>query len=267
MTLAAELAGFKFNGFVDDYDRVTGLYIGKKGIQGWSDGVDLRVDEADNPNGPGALELPGQLSTRTISWEGHAVAETAAELLNYRNGFRSLLSSGGFERLIVDELGEQLWASVQRNGIPEFRPRRRPSRHYLADYLIQVKAPNPRQYGQPVEGQSGQLPYSSAPLELINRGTYAADVTIRVRATSNMPNGYTLWGGDRWLRIRAPLSTGQVHDVDLTWEYVRRNGVIVNRAKHSGQGWDLPSKQIVEVRLEPHGGTGEFSPYFLPTYV
>jgi hypothetical protein len=43
--------------------------------------------------------------------------------------------------------------------------------------------------------------------------------------------------------------------------------VIVNRAKHSGQGWVLPAKQTVEVRLEAHGGTGEFSPYFLPTYV
>ncbi|MFC5127493.1 hypothetical protein ACFPRL_30490 [Pseudoclavibacter helvolus] len=151
--------------------------------------------------------------------------------------------------------------------MPEFRPRRRPSRLFVADYLIQLRSADPRQFGTPVQGESGRLPYSSGPLELINRGTYAASVTHLVRAVTNMPNGYTLWGGDRWLRIRAPLLAGQVHDVDLTWEYVRQGGVIVDRAKHSGQGWTVPAGSSLIAHLESHGGVGEFSPFFLPTYV
>ncbi|PPG25967.1 hypothetical protein C5E10_18020 [Pseudoclavibacter sp. RFBG4] len=239
-----------------------GLFLDNDGVTNWDARAEIKGDDVELPGTAGEFSLPTRLLGKNIALSGLAVANSPRGLAELNDRFVSIGYGGKHFRIVVESMGRTLWGMAKlvdddwvQNATDD-----------SARFLLQLRMSDPRRFGEAVEGESGRLPYSSESLLLINRGTWHATPTIRVRAKTNMLSGYTLHGGAEALRISAPLPAGQVHEVDMRSEYVRRNGLIVSKAKHSGRAWHVPPNGEVMASLEPHAGTGEFSPYFLPTY-
>lgn len=126
------------------------------------------------------------------------------------------------------------------------------------DFQIQLVADDPRRFGEAREFTS-----STANCVVHQRGSWPADPTVTVRATSALAGGYRLrlTGEDGHsissMRFNA-LATGSRHVVEPATGIVRTTaGAVVPSALHSGAPWRIPRGERCTVRLEViSGGAG-----------
>jgi hypothetical protein len=215
--------------------------------EGWSDGVDLEVDEIKIPGSDGFYDLPGTLSSRSPLIEGYAIAKTLGDLGMMRDHLTSLVG-GPLERLTVTEFKATRFAMAKVTRAPKFSPQ---GEFPECTFSLPLYCPKPQQFG---DENSKTVPAGEV-LTARNRGNREGTATLTV--TGNFPNGYTINGPDgKKIVVTRPVINP--HVIDLANRVIRINGEVIEGGVTMFNSWTLPRWSRTNMTLVSVGGSGTF---------
>lgn len=238
-------------------DRVTdGFELDEDGIDGWhGGGYDVRRDDTPVPQGHGSFDVPVFLTSRVVTVTGRCVASSQERLAWHRGRLMGTLAQGNSGRIIVEDLGETLWADVrlaagtkwtQFGGQP------------YATFKLSLWSKSPQKYGEGRTFGSGEAAF--------HYGNFPAVPVITVAGT--MPNGYTINGpaGKKYV-VTAGVTPTDSHIIDMATGILRIDGVPVYGKVSQGDTWAIPPGQAVAMTLAPVSGAGTISAVVVDTHV
>lgn len=209
---SALLRGVQFESVPRDRNRA---YV----VTTWSgidEGVPVRREQTTRPGAHGAFNAPGYLDARVVGMSGHIIAPTPEQLLNMARRLTGLLADGSTGRL--DLLGERE-VHLQVGLAAQTMVTVRGNDPRVADFQIQLWAPDPRMYGPMRDYAGGE--------GAANYGNFPARPTLVVSGTS--AGGYTVTGpGGRRVVVTKALAAGAPHEIDFA-----RGGLYIGGARQS----------------------------------
>lgn len=220
---SALLGGVRFESVPQDRNRA---YV----VTTWSgidEGVQVRREQVARPGAHGAFSLPGHLDARVVTMAGHVLAPSPEMLLHMVRRLTGLLADGGTESLSV--LGErEVHLKVGLAAQTAVTVRGNDPR--VADFQLQLWAPDPRMYGEAHEFVSGQTAY--------HRGNFPATPVIELAGAAS---GNTITGpAGKAFTITQSRAAGQTHRIDLATGRVYLNGVLQLGVVSRGDLWTVP---------------------------
>ncbi|MCS4275341.1 hypothetical protein M2390_000502 [Mycetocola sp. BIGb0189] len=218
-----------------------GFMINPSGFKGWTDGGSLRSTRSDRPLGHGQFDAPGYLNARVLTFSGHALADSAADLDQLRYQLTSVLNGGQLGRVTVAYEGKTLWANCRLESAKCEPMASDPS---VGDFLIQLVCPDPRKYGDTREFSAGQLAF--------HRGNAEAYPVFTIKGPTI--GGYTLSGpdGKQWV-VPVPMPSTETHTIDMATGVLRVNGQVRYGLAVRSDMWSIPGG--TKVAHSVNGGT------------
>ncbi|WP_345473754.1 hypothetical protein QMQ05_05790 [Glutamicibacter ectropisis] len=186
-------------------------------IDGWWKAPSRKSRDSSRPNADGDFGSVDNYEARYITIKGAFAAKSSADRWVGADILSSLLSSGP-QIMVVRIDGQAQWATVKLVDNPEMNW----TAYKLLEYSIQVKAVDPRKYGN-AEVFSASV--GSAAVTVFQRGTYPSLPVITI--SGNMPGGYKLTKGGQIVSVTAPLASSQIHTLDMATGILRINGAVV----------------------------------------
>lgn len=220
---SALLRGVQFESVPRDRNRA---YV----VTTWSgidEGVPVRREQTTRPGAHGAFNAPGYLDARVIGMSGHIIAPTPEQLLNMARRLTGLLADGSTGRL--DLLGERE-VHLQVGLAAQTMVTVRGNDPRVADFQIQLWAPDPRMYGEVNQFTAGQVAF--------HRGNFPATPVIELTgaASGNTVNG----PAGKAFTITQGRTAGQTHRIDLASGRVYLNGALQLGVVSRGDLWTVP---------------------------
>lgn len=221
---SALLRGVQFESVPRDRNRA---YV----VTTWSgidEGVPVRREQTTRPGAHGAFNAPGYLDARVIGMSGHIIAPTPEQLLNMARRLTGILADGSTARL--DLLGERE-VHLQVGLAAQTMVTVRGNDPRVADFQIQLWAPNPRMYGEVHDFPGGQV--------AVNRGNFPARPQLVVSGTA--VGGYTVTGPNgRRVVVTKALAAAAPHTIDFATGGLYVAGVRQINAITIYEPWDVP---------------------------
>lgn len=228
--LRIQIAGVTIWGAPYDSARLSGLYVGPDGFEGWEDGGgDSRRDSVDRPAQHGEFDLPVSLGSRVITVDGYALAASAIELGHLRNAVMGVCAAGGRARLTIDHQEQTLWAHVRRGAKPTFKDAGIRHGVHRGRFMLSMLAADPRKYGETREFAAG--------VAAVHYGNFPATPVHEVTGTGS---GYTITGpAGRAFTVSSGPGSG-VDRIDMASGRVYRNGALLLGAVSRADLWTIP---------------------------
>lgn len=247
---SALLEGVRFESVPRDRNRA--VIVTK--WTGIDEGAAMRRDQLPRPGAHGAYAVPGHLDARVIGMSGHVIDRSPKMLLRTARRLTGLLAGGEFAQLIVmgeREVHMRVGLSAQTSVVV------RGNDPCVADFQLQLWAPNPRMYGEVREFAAGQYAY--------HYGNFPALPELII--TGPAPSGYTITGtGGRRYVVTQPLSAGQTHRIDMATGWLYRDGVLQSGAVQQAHTWEVPPG-LPGVVHKIVGAVGSFTVRLTDTFV
>lgn len=261
MSLIARAGALVFRGRRDVIRD--GFYVDADSFTGWDDGVDVRRELYEIPQGHGAYDLPGFLEPRTFGWRGRCYANSEGRLEWWRGALVGLLAGGDSGQVIVGNRGLTTWANARLATRAEFA--KIPGGALMARYRIQFWAANPRKFGDVRRHPDGSAwPFASGE-PAYHYGNFAA---TPVHVVSGDMSGYTINGPVGKAKVvTVPVVAGHPHTIDDATGYLSIDGVIVVGGMSQADTWAIPAGAQVTHTLTPASGTGTLATTVLDTYL
>lgn len=229
------------------------------GLEGWNGSPDVRLSGVDRPQDHGQFDGPTYLASRVITATGTAIAPNQTTALYARDVLSSLCwDTGRLYELRVTEVGRPVRrASVRLNTATKIGP----INEVAWDWQIQLKAPDPRRYGDdetalvlsPPTGASGGItlpltvPFTLSTTGLstsggtaINAGTFPTRPVVTLAGPLVDPQIANLTSG-RSLSLNITLASGDTLVLDFDRRTVILNGSAgrSNTLTSSAAWWQL----------------------------
>jgi hypothetical protein len=115
----------------------------EEALKGFLDGVNVKRTEAARPNQWGDFKEPGLLGPRNLTLTGTAVADSAAQLMQMRDEFASLLTDGGYQEIEIQNSSTTRYLNAALNGSSSWVQKL----DNVAVWKLELYAPDPRMYG------------------------------------------------------------------------------------------------------------------------
>jgi hypothetical protein len=214
--------------------------------EGWSDGVDLVVEEIKIPGSDGFYDLEGTLSSRSPLVEGYGIAQNLGELGQMRDQLTSLVGLP-LQQLVVTEFRSTRYAMAKVTSAPKLSPQ---GEFPEFTFSLPWYCPKPQQFGDLNE----KTVATGVSVKAINRGNREGTAILVV--SGNLPNGYTVNGpGGKKIIVTRPVVNP--HYIDLANRVIRVNGEVVPKATTRFDKWGL---QVGETSMSctPVSGSGTF---------
>lgn len=211
------------------------LVIGADGFTGWDEGVAMRQENVSRPGAHGSFSLPAYQDARVVSVSGNVVANSPADLAQWKNRLTGLLAGGQEGRIQVTRSWGAQWANCRLGAQTRFSERGGTS---TATFQIQLWCPDPRKYGN--ENKFG---VTNAVANAFHRGNY--DAMALVRVTGAAPNGYRITGpGGLQYRVERAVTSGFPHQIDFNTGVLLVDGIPMSN-RGSADVWPVPPGQTV----------------------
>lgn len=233
--------------------------IGPDGLDGWDDGVEMRVEDRPRTQAHGSHDLPVYGGSRIISISGYVLAQSVAELDHLGSRLTGLLAGGQKGRIMVAKGAGSKWADCRLAAQTKFTERHgQPT----GDFQLQLWCPDGRRYGE----TNTFTVQTDAPVEVYHRGNFPA--TPKFTVTGSMPGGYTLTV-DGWnFAVSKPLHSLTPHQIDYADGRLRVNGSVVQNSVGNTNLTTIPPGRSVGVGLYPATtGSGTAVMKLLDTYI
>lgn len=203
--LKVTIAGLEFYGRGFRGTSIPEFVIGPKGFKGWTDGVDMRLEDNAIPNQHGSYDRQVFRSARVVSLSGYALADSNARLQELEERVTGLLAGGALDRIEVVKNGQTRWADCRLASKTKFEE----IGEDTAEIQVQVWCPDPRKFG---ELWTYTASVGSNALNVRHYGN--AEATPRFVVAGNMPGGYRLTIMGVNFSVTWPLVAGQPHTID-----------------------------------------------------
>jgi hypothetical protein len=214
-----------------------GLFVQKKGLQGWRGLPAGRREALARAVEHGEHDVPTFLPSRIVTIDGLLVAKSEAQLEDLSDFVTGIGATGKRFRTVVKSRGATRWADgrrllceadEERGGLLE------------AEFQLQMVFADPRRYGRtnvlPGDTLDPRNPDATATsIAVFSRGNFPAYPLIEIPSA---PAGYTVRSPGGVFAVSG-ATAGGTHTVDLRRGRVYRNGVEMPGVGH-GNLWAVP---------------------------
>lgn len=220
---SALLEGVRFESVPRDRNRA--VIVTK--WTGIDEGAAMRRDQLPRPGAHGAYAVPGHLDARVIGMSGYLIDRSPEQLLRTARRLTGLLAGGEFAQLtVMGERGVQMRVGLSAQTSVVVRG----NDPCVADFQLQLWAPNPRMFGEVHEYFAGE--------PAVHYGNFPAAPVLEV---SGAPSGYTITGpGGKTFTVTQGLAGGQKHRIDMATGRVYRDGALQVGVVSNGGTWAIP---------------------------
>lgn len=118
--------------------------LSPEAITGWYDGTSVKRTSTVRPNSWGDFSEPGYRNSRLMTVTGTAIAADSYQLHSMRDAFMSILNSGGYEEMSLQNSSGTRYANVALEGTPSWVQQL----DNVAFWKIELYSPDPRIYGE-----------------------------------------------------------------------------------------------------------------------
>ncbi|MFJ4168390.1 hypothetical protein ACIPY3_02655 [Paenarthrobacter sp. NPDC089714] len=258
--LKVTIAGLEFFGRGLQAGTTPELVLKPRGFKGWTDGVDMRLDDSAIPNQHGSYDRQAYRSARVVSLDSYALTDSNAKLQQIGERVTGLLSGGELGRIEVVQNGETRWADCRLASKTKFEEIARDT----AEVQVQVWCPDPRKFGD-VWTYTATVGGGVVPGV---RHFGNAEATPQFVVAGDMPGGYRLTFRGENFHVIWPLVSGQPHTIDYADGQLWVGGVRI----HGGLGITntptLPGGVVTALGVVPlTTGTGTATLKLFDTYI
>jgi hypothetical protein len=251
--LTVNVGGLTFSGMRGPFA------IGPDGLDGWDDGVEMRVEDRPRPQAHFSYDLPVFAGSRIINLSGYVLAQSVAELDQLGSRLTGLLAGGQKGRITVTKEAGTKWADCRLAAQTKFTERHgQPT----GDFQIQLWCADGRRYGN----SNDFVVASGTPGTVYHRGNFPATPRIIVRG--DIANGYTVTV-DGWnFAVSKPLQTGKPHRIEYSTGRLYVDGILTQNSTGNTNLATIPPGTSVGFGLYPtSGGSGTATMTLLDTYI
>lgn len=227
---------------------VNGFFIRKGGLRGVLDGVDVRRPQVAR-NGDGNFPGKSKLAARLVPFGGWCVTDSAEAQADRSLDLTSLQSERESFRVDFELPGKTVWGMGFVSDKVSFV---KTVGGIRADWDIELQFDEPVLYGAThAFGPAAE----GVPFNIAHDGNEISYPVYVVEG--DFPDGYTLVGpGGLRYQSTLPVTLGNPHTIDMSENYLRRDGVIVFGRTPFMDTWGVSKGESLSGMLTAPSGSG-----------